>query len=366
MEPTMPTQVFTKTDTATSGWAIDDDVIQLRRWGTDAIHPLPLPPTDECTIGAAEACDLRLNDPSGRVSRLHARLVRVKAKWLLRDARSKNGVRADGLRRGEIFLEPGLEIRLGGITLIAESIRSNTLRAFLARLLGWDSSRIEFVDHALRVIRSAATRRVALVLCGDGDLVPTAHLIHRHVRGPDRPFVVCDPRRQPGEATVRSAKNCTTGMEALAAAYGGTLCVRGERLPGDIRKVMEAVLSPGSRVQLVMCAESLEDRESYDITSIGIPRLATRAAELDRIISEYADDAMLELGTQRSGFPEDDHAWVREHACTSLPDIEKATLRLVALRASRTVAEAAARLGMAPVSLARWIGRHRLPTQIVQ
>lgn len=366
MQPTMPVHIFTKTDSATPGWTIDDDVVQLRTWGTTAIHPLPLPPVDECTIGAGKACDLRLDDPSGRVSRLHARLVRDSARWLLHDVSSKNGVRVDGARRREAFLEPGLELGLGGITLIAESVLSKALRDFLARLLGWHSSQIKVVDHALRAIRMAATRRAALVLCGDGDLVPTANSIHRHARGPDRPFVVCDPRRQPGKATVRSAENCATGLEALAAASGGTLCVRSERLPGDFREVMEALRAPPLQVQLVMCAEALEDCESCHMTPIVIPSLATREPELDRIISEYADDAMIALGTQRSEFPADDHTWVREHACTSLPKIEKATLRLVALRASRTLSDAAARLGIAPVSLARWIGRRRLPMEIVR
>ena len=44
-----------------------------------------------------------------------------------------------------------------------------------------------------------------------------------------------------------------------------------------------------------------------------------------------------------------------------LAEIEKATLRLVAIRSSRNVSAAAARLGMAPVSLSRWIGRRTLP-----
>jgi hypothetical protein len=48
-----------------------------------------------------------------------------------------------------------------------------------------------------------------------------------------------------------------------------------------------------------------------------------------------------------------------------LPDIEKATLRLVAIRESRNLSSAAARLGMAPVSLSRWIGRRKLPMHVL-
>jgi hypothetical protein len=42
--------------------------------------------------------------------------------------------------------------------------------------------------------------------------------------------------------------------------------------------------------------------------------------------------------------------------------IEKATLRLVALRVSANTSIAAARLGMAPVSLFRWMERRAMPT----
>jgi hypothetical protein len=46
-------------------------------------------------------------------------------------------------------------------------------------------------------------------------------------------------------------------------------------------------------------------------------------------------------------FTAGDHAWVRDHAAASLADIEKATLRLVAIRMSRNLSGAAARLGSA-------------------
>lgn len=366
MQMTMSTHALTRTDSATRGWGIDDDVVRLRQWATLTMYALPEKLTGECLLGASESCTFQLHDPSGRVSRLHARVFRAEGKWLLVDAGSKNGLRADGTRRSEIMLEPGLEIGIGGLTLVAESVLSVALREFLARLLGWSSDRDECVDHALRSIRMSATRRAPLVLYGEGDLVPTARSIHRHTRGFDRPFIVCDPRRQRVRATVRSAENYSRGLEALGAAAGGTLCVRRKRLPADFRALMEALRSPDSQVQLMVCAEVLEDSETHRVMPIVIPPLVSREAELDHIIDEYAEDAMTELKTSRTRFPADDHAWVRKHACTSLPEIEKATLRLVALRASRNISDAAARLGMAPVSLSRWIGHRRLPTGIGQ
>src|SRR4029079_7660687 len=158
-------------------------------------------------------------------------------RWLLRDEASKNGVWIDGARRYELLLTPGLEIRIGGGTLIAERPLLSAPRSFLARLLGWKNECTGVVDQALRAVRMSATRRTALVLCGDGDLVPIARAIHRRVRHPARPFIVCDPRRQAGAETVRSAENHTAGMEALAVAAGGSLCVRSRRLPADFDQV---------------------------------------------------------------------------------------------------------------------------------
>ena len=362
---TFSPQDFTHTDAA-GGWAIDDEVVQLRGWGTATMYRLPGPPVRDCTVGAAETCGLQLDDRSGRVSRLHARLVRRQTRWLLRDEGSKNGVWIDGARRGELVLTPGLEIRIGGVTLIAESPLLSALRSFLARLLGWRNERAGIVDQALRAVRMAATRRTALVLCGEGDLVPIAQAIHRHVRHSARPFIVCDPRRQAGRATVRFAENHASGMEALAVAAGGSLCVRSRRLPADFDRVLERLRDPTSQVQLIVCAEGSRECERCRVAPIVLPPLASRADEIDRIIHEYAQDAMIELEASRSVFQAADHDWVRKYAASSLPEIEKATLRLVALRASRNLTQAAERLAMAPVSLSRWIGRRQLPMQIRQ
>ena len=116
--------VSTKTDIAANEWSIDDRVMRLREWGTETIHLLPQPPLlgpAEWSIGSAQTCSLQLHDPSGRISRLHARLVQTNAtKWLLRDLGSKNGTRLDGARCSQIELAPGHEIGIGGLTLISE------------------------------------------------------------------------------------------------------------------------------------------------------------------------------------------------------------------------------------------------------
>jgi pSer/pThr/pTyr-binding forkhead associated (FHA) protein len=358
----------TKTDLAAGACSIDDRVMRLRAWGTETTYLLPQPLESglaNVSIGSAETCSIRLSDPTGRVSRLHASLVqRGATRWVLHDLGSKNGTRLNGARCRQTELTAGDEIGIGGITLIAENRRSIALRGFLGRLLGWRDERIPVVDQALRWIRMAETRRTVLLLRGDGDLVPVARAIHRRAFGGDRPFIVCDPRRRLSRATVRSPVNYETGLPAFAAATGGSLCVRSLRLPKDFRAVVAALRAPRAQVRLVICAKTAEKCDEHLTVPIAIPPLSTRPNELDQIITEYADDAITELGTPRTGFLPADRAWVRMHSASSLPDIEKATLRLVAIRESRNLSAAAARLGMAPVSLSRWIGRRKLPMRV--
>jgi hypothetical protein len=347
----------TKTDLGTDSWMIDDELVRLREWGTERCYPLPA--DGEVTIGSSSTCSLPLHDPSGRMSRQHAQLVREGDRWVARDLDSKNGLRLDGVRRPKVPLEPGSELGLGGITLVAESPRLIALRGFLARLLGWDEDHGETVDLAMRSLRLAATQRAALALCGDGDLVPIARGLHRYTVGDERPFVLCDPRRR---ATAENAalENYTSGMRALQAAAGGTMCVWLKRLPRDFAELTAALHDPGARVQLIACGLRPSDRKDLVSAPIEIPSLSTRADEIDRIIDEYADDATRALRSSTL-FTELDRDWVRAHSATSLPEIEKGTLRVVALRQAGNVARAAALLGMAHASLGEWIGRRRLP-----
>src|SRR5436190_24392956 len=109
----------TKTDLGADAWAIDDEVVRLREWGSDRIHALPVEPSAELTIGSSEDCSLPLSDPSGCLSRQHARLMRDGTRWIAHDLDSKNGMRLDGIRRPKVLLEPGSELGVGNITLIA-------------------------------------------------------------------------------------------------------------------------------------------------------------------------------------------------------------------------------------------------------
>jgi Inner membrane component of T3SS, cytoplasmic domain len=366
----------TTNDVGAREWQIDDALVRLRIWGSDRFFPLP-PPGDDWIIGAASSCAIRLRDSTGRVSRRHARLLCAGTRWSVRDLDSTNGIKLDGARHAEFPLVPGVELGIGGVTLIAESARLIALREFLARLLGWTSERIEHVDLALRAVHMAAARRVALVLCGSDDLVPIANALHRLAIGEDRPFVQCTPLRRRGEPGPRSAEHHELGVPALAAAAGGSLCVWSKRLPRDFAQVTAALRSPAAGVQLIVCANAPGDAGGFLASApIVIPPLAERQAELGRIIDEYGADAVASLaspgspglrgwpgaGRAAAPFTTSDREWVREHSAASLPEIEKGTRRLVALRHGGSIARAAAMLNMSHVALTEWFSRRRGPT----
>jgi len=348
--------IGTEKDPAAREWAIHDQVIQVRPWGGGSVYSLP--ESGEVIAGSEATCQLRLDDPL--VSRQHAAFLRRRSGWTVRDLGSKNGILIDGAHRLEGRLEPGTELTIGSVILIAESQQLITLRAFLARLLGWTEARIPDVDRALRAVRMAASHRAPLVLSGPGELALTARALHDRVRGHDKPFILCDPRRQASDGSVRSVANRDDAALALREAFGGSLCFMRRRLPSGIAEVISEARDPRTRVQLIVCAYEQEQDEVEAFLSaapITIPPLSERADEIDRIISEYAAEAAADLGVVRDSFTDEDREWVRRHSAASLPDIEKGTRRLVAVRASQNISIAAQRLGMAPVSLARWIAR---------
>jgi hypothetical protein len=214
----------------------------------------------------------------------------------------------------------------------------------------------------MRSVRAAATRLVPLVIAGQGELVSVASSLHAHVIGREKPFILCDRRRRRGDADVRSVANIGDASRAIRAAIGGSLCLLRRRLPLDTSVIAEEFSRARPRLQLIICTTAGEQSSAgawrtLPADPIVIPPLVERANELDRIISEYATEALKELGTAHASFPEEDLDWVRSHAASTLAEIEKGARRLVALRAGGNLSRGAERLGMAPVSLSRWFGR---------
>jgi hypothetical protein len=343
------------------GWT-HNDVVRLRPWGTERSHELPRAAVRGWFVGTSESCALRLKDP--RAAPVHAQLTYERQRWKIREVGSEHAVRQDGMRREEFTLTPGVEIGIGNTTLIAESPHTIALREFCARMLGWERDP-SVVDHALRAIRLAMTRRTALVLRGEGDLVPIAQALHRRTLGPDAPFIVCDRRRRTAEGSVRAPTNHESGVVGFEAATGGSLCVRSSRLPRDFALLLERLREPEPSVQLVVCLDR-EDRGALlaGPVPIDVPPMRERPREVPRLVEAFAEDAIAALGAPAGCLTREELAWVAKRSAKSLADIEKATLRLVARKVSGNLGQAAALLGMAPVSLTRWLERRAAPPWI--
>jgi hypothetical protein len=349
----------TGTDPHRREWAINDDIIRLRQWASDESYELRSGWAD-CVIGRGPGCGIRLDDP--KVSTQHARLLRDQERWNLIDLASKNGVQVDGVRQYTARLEPCMEIGLGDLTLLAESVRSIELRCFLARLIGWGKGHFEDVDAALREIRAAQIRRGPFVLRGEELLPPVAQDLHAYLHGAAAPFVLCDPRRGTYEANARSLPNVPDWREALVAAQGGTLCILNARPPEALAKLLAAVRDPCMPpVQVVVCAEPDQELCVEGSHPIEIPPLPSRIKrQVQYVIVEYARDAAKRLGAPASLSPED-RAWIFAHSATSLTEVAKATLRLTALSMDGQVSSAARRLGMSSPGLRKWLHGRPLP-----
>jgi hypothetical protein len=128
--------------------------------------------------------------------------------------------------------------------------RERELRDFCRRIFGWDDARREAVDDVMHVLLAAVPACAPIALRGKSDLVPVAHALHRRLLGPERPFVVCDPRGRDGDGSVRSAPNRGRGMDALLAAVGGSVCLRARRLPVDFDEMANSLRGSGPTAQV--------------------------------------------------------------------------------------------------------------------
>jgi hypothetical protein len=339
----------TKADPTASSWVINDAVTRLRVVGSERVFDLA--GADRLILGTSSECSLRIDDPTDRVSRRHAALVRDGDIWTMHDQGSTNGIRQNGEDRRSLQLAPGDEIDLTGIKLIAESRRSMELHDLLRRWLGWSTARLDEVDRAFREVREAAHLRAALILRGDGSLTGIARRLHRVTLG-ERPFVALGPGDR--------------GMEGLELAITGTLCINASKLPRDFHLVVLNLRTPDTCARLVACADNsasidgLATRISR-ISTIWIPPLATRANEIDRVLEAYGADAVEAFDARHLGFRPQDLEGLRAWGVSTFDEIEEDTRRLVALR-NYGVSEGANRLGIHHSSLTRWAQRRHLPT----
>jgi hypothetical protein len=351
---------MTTTNILPEEWAVNDDVWRLRAWGTDLVYTLHADRHPGPVIGSASACAIQVQDRTRRTSREHAQLHRVQGRWAVIDRGSKNGLYRDGAKLDRFMLTPGVEIGLGGgVTLVAESSRLIALRSALARMLGWGPASAEALDLALRAIRFAAQRRMTLVLCG-ADLIPLAEELHRLTLTPARPFVHVNPRRSTSESAWNRTRCAPSGIAALAAAAGGTVCLSTRYPPADLRSLMRGFRRPECQTQLIVCSDQATDAELFNAAPIVIPPLSARKEELDRIIDEYAVDAAGPLGLGDHWLSSAERTWIRGNLPT-LAEIQKATIRLAAIRRAGSMSRGAADLGISHVAMLKWLRTHHFP-----
>jgi hypothetical protein len=327
-------------------WYIDDMIVRLRLWGTDYLHPLPEPHASPgpLTLGSAASCEVRLHDKEGRLSREHAVLRAEATGWEIRDLDSKNGLFVAGARTDRAMLQPGVKVQLGGLTLVAESLKFIRLRSLVARLLGWAPSRQAVVDEALQNLRSCATERSRLILIGSGDLAPVALRLHRLTLGPDAPFVGDDG------GDVRAV---------VSAATSGTLCIaiRDRARASELADAVNAV-EVMTRPRLVMCASKPSEVAGLEakpgqLAVVALPPLAARADEISRVIHEAASDLVKEIGAQSTGFTMHDLERLPTIKFTGMADLEDTIRRVIAMRIWGVTA-GAKKLGLKHSSLSTW------------
>jgi Inner membrane component of T3SS, cytoplasmic domain len=329
----------TKTDPGAFERALEDEPLQLREWGTERIHQLPPHGIEDWPLGAGTDCWLRLQDDQRYVSRRHAVLRRVDSCWSIIDVGSKNGVWIDGHRVEQSTLTPGLEIGIGRLRLVVESPSEVRRRALLGRFLGWNPERRVAVDRALRALREHAARRAPLWLTGSDDLPSIARRLHVELHGALSPFVML------------SVDDLVRVDVVARGARGGTLCLHSRR-PMEARRILAVVQGRDLGCSIVVCSPDADQ-----VIAIQIPQLGERADEVERVIDEYAMDALSALAASPSSFTEADRSWLLQHPPATLTEIEQATVRLIAVRAFGGVTRAAPQLGVTHSALSRWLGR---------
>lgn len=346
---TSPATDATNVDPAAAGWAIDDPVVRLRVLGSERVFDLAA--SDRWVLGSSPGCSLRLDDPSGRVSRRHAVASREGEVWALADLGSTNGLRVNGERRRSIQLAPGDEVELGGLTLIAESRHSMELHELLRRWIGWSASRLVEVDRALREVRAMANLRTALILRGPGGLIGVARRLHRVTLG-DRPFIPF---------------GWNNGDEqGLDQAINGTLYIDA-RGPRHVLRAASAnfrALHP--RVRLVACVDSTKSVAELTavisrIAVLPVPPLSERKDEIECLLEAYGSDAVADLGASWPGLLPGDSDLVLGSGIATLGEIEEFARRLVTLR-NWGVTNGAKRLGITHGALSRWARRWKVLT----
>lgn len=224
------------------------------------------------------------------------------------------------------------------------------LAPYIARLLGWDQ--LEAISRALESVAAWVDGKAQLSLVGAGlDMAQVGYAIHRRLLR-RAPFIVLDRRRKIPEQDARSPASRTTVADAMRAARGGTVFIRGSRFAFHAADWQER--APDVRVML-------HTAERYTTHAV-MPRpivlrsLAHRSREdRARIVAETVPEVRDELEVTVD-LPDEHREWVARTSKT-VHDVERSVARLLASLSCRTMVGAAAKIGCESISLRRWLTR---------
>jgi hypothetical protein len=140
---------------------------------------------------------------------------------------------------------------------------------------------------------------------------------------------------------------------------GGSVCIRTRRIPEDFDTFVDRLRNGHPVAMVFICADGDRDRvRDLLCPPLEVPPLQSRRPELDRLLFECLDEAARALAVPGVHLSRKARGTITDNV-SSLAELEKTALRVVAILSSLTFAEAATSLGMATVSLSRWTARRR-------
>lgn len=116
---------------------------------------------------------------------------------------------------------------------------------------------------------------------------------------------------------------------------------------------------------MMVLARNARKAAVYTPAPVVIPPLRDRQEEIERLILEYEAEAAHRLGVDGLKRTTVQRSWIQERSGETLPDIQKGTLRLIAIRHAGSIAGAAALLRMSHAPLGRWLERRRFRPELV-
>ena len=139
------------------------------------------------------------------------------------------------------------------------------------------------------------------------------------------------------------------------------MCIRSVRRPVDWEATRTRLTTEDVRLTVCYPTSHAGDLELSIPSPIVVPPIDARY--IQRIIDEYVQEARAELSIALS-LTREQRGWIVAR-CEDHYAIDIAVRRFLALSHGRNISAAAHRLGMAPISMSRWLRRRGLTVDMV-